>query len=118
MQTIHDTLLQMNELMTDSFKQLSNINSKAYDQVVKSQTELANVCVRTGLKQMELAKEFKDTENFIKQQKEVTRETVEELQKFTTATVQLAATTRDDIIGWMENNIKATASINPASKAA
>jgi len=114
MKTIQDAMLQMNELMTTSFKQLSEVNLKAYDNVVKGQTELANVYIRTGLKQMEVAKDFQNAESYVQQQKELTQATVEELQKFTKATVEQVTATRDDFIGWMENGIKAAA-INPAS---
>ncbi len=115
MQTIQDAMLQMNELMTTSFRQLSEVNLKAYDNVVKGQTELANVCVRSGLKQMEAVKGFQNAEGYVQHQKELTQEAVEELQKFTKATVKQVTTSRDELIGWVENGVKAAASMNPAS---
>ncbi len=115
MQTIQDAMLQMNELMTTSFRQLSEFNLKAYDNVVKGQTELANMCVRSNLKQMEVAKGFQNAETYVQNQKDLTQETVEELQTFTKTTVEQATATRDEFIGWMENGIKAAASMNPAS---
>ena len=118
MQTYQETLSQLNELMTTSFKQISEINMQTYDLVVKSQTELANVCVRNGLRQLAIAKEIQNPSSYLEQQKELTQETVEELQKFSATTVKQATNTRDNLIDWVEGNIKAVATLNPISKAA
>ncbi len=118
MQTFQDTLAQMNEMMTASFKQISEINMQTYDGIVKSQTELANVYVRSGLKQLEITKDLQDADSYLKQQKELTQETVEELQQYTAATVKQATEARDDVIDWMESSVKAAVSLNPVSQAA
>ncbi len=118
MQTYQEAMLQMNELMTTSFKQLSEINMQTYDMVVKAQTELANVCVRNSLKQLEVAKEIQNPSSYMEQQKELTQATLEELQKFSTTTVKQVTKNRDDMIDWVESSIKAAATVNPISKAA
>lgn len=118
MQTFQDTVAKMNEMMTNSFKQIAEINMQTYDSIVKSQTELANVCVRSGLKQLEISKDMQDAESYLNQQKELTQETVEELQQFTVATVKQATATRDDVLDWMESSVKAAVSLSPVSQAA
>lgn len=113
MKTFQETIAEVNEFVTDSFKQLSEVNTRAYDSIVKGQTEIANICVRTGVKQLELVREVKDIPAYLKAQKELTTELAEEMIKFAQSTVELATSNRDELFGWIESSTKGVAKIVP-----
>ncbi|MCI0653449.1 MAG: phasin family protein [Methylococcaceae bacterium] len=113
MKTFQETITEVNELVTDSFKQLSEVNTRAYDSIVKGQTEIATLCVRTGVKQLELARDAKDVPAFLKAQKELTTEFAEDLIKYAQSAVELATSSRDDLFGLIESSVKGVAKIYP-----
>lgn len=113
MKTYQETIGELNEMVTDSFKQLSDVNTRAYDNIVKGQTEMANIIVRTGVKQLELARDAKDVQSYIKAQKELTQEVTEELVQYTQSSVEMATINRDELFGWVETNLQNTAKLNP-----
>ena len=118
MKTFQESVTEMNEYFTDAFKSLSEVNSRAYDCIVKGQTELANICVRSSVKQMELIKDAKDIPAYLKAQKELTVEMAEELIKYAQSNVELATTSRDDLFGWIESSVQSAAKMYPVAKAA
>ncbi|MGH8549843.1 MAG: phasin family protein [Methylococcales bacterium] len=113
MKTFQETIVEVNELITDSFKQLSEVNTRAYDSIVKGQTEIAKLCVRTGVKQLELVREVMDIPVYLKAQKELTAELAEDLIKYAQSTVELATSSRDDLFGWIESNVQGVTKIVP-----
>lgn len=120
MKTYQETITEMNELVTDSFRQLSDLNTRAYDSLVKGQTEMANMVVRAGVKQMELVRDVKDVPSYITAQKELTQEITEELVQYTQSSVEIATSNRDELFGWVESSLRSATKINPLtdSKAA
>ncbi|MCI0653888.1 MAG: phasin family protein, partial [Methylococcaceae bacterium] len=99
------------------FKQLSDVSTRAYANMVKGQTEIADLYVRTGVKQMELVRDLKDIPGYWKAQKELTVELSEELIQCGRSSVEIAATSRDDLFGWIESNIQSAAKLSPLAEA-
>ncbi|MGH8476681.1 MAG: hypothetical protein ACRER2_13055 [Methylococcales bacterium] len=117
MKTFQESFIEVNGIVTDSFKQLSDVNTRAYDSLVKGQTELANIFVRTSVMQMELGRDLKDIPAYLKSLKTSTIDLAEELIKFGQSSVEMAATTRDDLFGWIESNIQSAAKLSPLAEA-
>ncbi|MGH8498278.1 MAG: phasin family protein [Methylococcales bacterium] len=116
MKTFQETITEVNELVTDSFKQLGDVSTRAYDSLVKGQTAIANIYVRSGVKQMELVRDLKDIPSYLKAQKELTVELSEELIKYGQSSVDMAVASRDDLFGWMESNIQSVAKLSPLAE--
>lgn len=116
MKTFQETLVETNEIVTDSFKHLSDVSTRAYDSLVKGQSELASIYVRAGVKQLELARDVKDIPSYLKSLKSLTIDFAEDLIKFGQASVEMAATTRDDLFGWIESNVKSTSKLSPVAE--
>lgn len=117
MKTFQETIAEVNDFVTDSFKQLSEINSRTYGKIVKGQTEIANIYVRSGVKQLELVREVKDIPAYLSAQKELTSELAEELIKYAQSTVELATSSRDDLFGWIESSVQGISKIYPIPEA-
>jgi Phasin protein len=116
MKTFQETIAEVNGFVTDTFKQLSEVNTHAYDSIVKGQTEIANICVRTGVKQLELVRDSKDIPTYLKAQKDLTVELAEELIKYAQSSVELATSNRDELFGWIETSMQSAAKMNPITE--
>jgi Phasin protein len=114
MTTFAETITEANEFVTDSFKKLSDVNTRIYESIVKGQTEIANIYVRTGVKQLELVRDVKDVPAYLKAQKELTVEFAEELIKCAQSAVETASSSRDDLFGWIESSVQGATKIYPA----
>lgn len=117
MKTFQETITEVNEIVTDSFKQLSDISTRAYDSLVKGQTEIADIYVRTGVKQLELTRGLTDVPAYLKAQQELTVELSEELIKYGQSSVERTTTSRDDLFGWVESNTQSIAKLSPLAPA-
>ncbi len=117
MKTFAETITEANEFVTDSFKKLSDVNSRAYENIVKGQTEIANIYVRTGIKQLELVRDVKDVPAYLKAQNELTVEFAEELIKCAQSAMEAATTSRDDLFGWIETSVQDATKKYPLTEA-
>ncbi|GEM_PF-1686572 len=117
MKTTQETVIDTNEFLTSSLKQLSEINLRAYDSIVKGQTEFANIAVRSSLKQVELARDFDNASNYLNAQKDLAKETAKEMIGFTQSSVELATKNRDELFGWVEETAKSASKLNPLANA-
>ena len=113
MKNFQEVVAEFNEFVTDSFKSLSEVNTHVYDNMVKGQTEMANICVNTGVKQLEISRDIKDISEYFKAQKELTVEFAEEMIKLAQCSVERATTNRDELFGWVESNMQTVAKIAP-----
>lgn len=116
MKTFQEVVSEINEFVTDSFKSLSEVNTHAYDNMVKGQTEIANICVRTGVKQLEIVRDMKDIPGYFKAQKDLGVEFTEEMIKFAQSSIELATTNRDELFGWVESSMQTAAKMAPLTE--
>lgn len=115
MKTFQESFSEMNEFAASTMKQLSDMNFGVYDNMVKSQTELANIYVRSGLKQLDLARDIKDVATYAKGQKDLTAETMKEMVEFVQANVEMVTKNRDELLGWIESTTEAAVKLAPVA---
>ena len=110
-----------NQKVYETTKELTNINLRVYEKLVQKHFELAGTCLEGGVRQLELARDVKDLAGYFKAQGEMTKNCAEKALSTTQETLGILSESRNEINQWLENGLKAVASVaevNATKKAA
>ncbi|MEJ2591238.1 MAG: phasin family protein [Candidatus Thiodiazotropha sp.] len=89
----------------DSFRQLSDITLKAWNQAMEKQMDAYSALMTSGLEQAKLISEAKDYHEIVRGQMDFTRKIGEELVNKTREAVELNQKTGEEIRVWFESSL-------------
>ncbi|MES9987115.1 MAG: phasin family protein [Candidatus Thiodiazotropha endolucinida] len=103
-----ENIEMMSDLNTagyDSFRQLSDISLKAWNQVMEAQMDTLNTLMNTSMEQLKLVSEAKDYQEVVRGQMDLSRKLGEDLMSKTREAVELSQKTGEEVRGWYESNL-------------
>jgi phasin family protein len=103
-----ESIEMMNEFNTtgyDSFRQLTDISLKTWNQVMEAQMNTVSSLMNTSMESLKLVSEAKDYHEVIRGQMDLTRKLGEELMTKTREAVELSQKTGEEVRGWYEGNL-------------
>jgi phasin family protein len=98
---------EINSKGYDSFRQLSDITLKAWNQAVDKQIEAYTSLMNSGLEQIKLVSEAKDYHQVVRGQMDLTRKVGEELVNNTRDAIELSQEAGDEVRAWFESSLNA-----------
>ncbi|MET0064481.1 MAG: phasin family protein [Candidatus Thiodiazotropha endolucinida] len=103
-----ENIEMMSDLNTagyESFRQLSDISLKAWNQVMEAQMDTLNTLMNTSMEQLKLVSEAKDYQEVVRGQMDLSRKLGEDLMSKTREAVELSQKTGEEVRGWYESNL-------------
>ncbi|MBT3013886.1 MAG: phasin family protein [Candidatus Thiodiazotropha sp. (ex Lucina aurantia)] len=103
-----ENIEMMSDLNTagyESFRQLSDISLKAWNQVMEAQMNTLNTLMNTSMEQLKLVSEAKDYQEVVRGQMDLSRKLGEDLMSKTREAVELSQKTGEEVRGWYESNL-------------
>jgi phasin family protein len=89
----------------DSFRQLSDITLKAWNQAMEKQMDAYSALMNSSVEQIKLISEAKDYHEIVRGQMDLTRKIGEELVNKTREAVELNQKTGEEVRTWFESSI-------------
>ncbi|MEJ2619534.1 MAG: TIGR01841 family phasin [Candidatus Thiodiazotropha sp.] len=108
MATAKESIEMINEFNTtgyDSFRQLTDISLKTWNQVLEAQMNTVSSLMNTSMESLKLVSEAKDYHEVVRGQMDLTRKIGEELMTKTREAVELSQQTGEEVRGWYEGNL-------------
>ncbi|MGD8909362.1 MAG: phasin family protein [Chromatiales bacterium] len=96
---------EINSRGYDSFRQLTDITLKAWNQAVDKQMEVYSNLMNSGLEQIKLVSEVKDYQQMVRGQIDLTQKIGEELMNNARDAVELSQKTGEEVRTWFESNL-------------
>ncbi|MCU7915774.1 MAG: phasin family protein [Candidatus Thiodiazotropha sp. (ex Gloverina cf. vestifex)] len=103
-----ESIEMMNEINSngyDSFRQLTDITLKAWNQAMDSQMAAYSSLMNTSLEQIKLVSEAKDYHEVVRGQMDATRKLGEEMVSNTRDAVELSQKTSEEVRAWVESSL-------------
>lgn len=103
-----ESIEMINEFNTtgyDSFRQLTDISLKTWNQVMEAQMDTVTSLMNTSMEQLKLVSEAKDYHEVVRGQMDLTRKLGEELMTKTRETVEMSQKTGEEVRSWYESNL-------------
>ncbi len=99
-------ITEMNKTAADSVKALADINTKAVKAMFEKQSEIFNIVLEAGQKQVSLTAEAKDAAKLVAAQTKVAKETGEKVVAIASSTQEIAESYKNELTGWVEAGVK------------
>ncbi|MEW8274979.1 MAG: phasin family protein [Candidatus Thiodiazotropha taylori] len=103
-----ESIEMINEFNTtgyDSFRQLTDISLKTWNQVMEAQMDTVTSLMNTSMEQLKLVSEAKDYHEVVRGQMDLTRKLGEELMTKTREAVEMSQKTGEEVRSWYETNL-------------
>ncbi|MBV2120265.1 MAG: phasin family protein [Candidatus Thiodiazotropha taylori] len=103
-----ESIEMINEFNTtgyDSFRQLTDISLKTWNQVMEAQMDTVTSLMNTSMEQLKLVSEAKDYHEVVRGQMDLTRKLGEELMTKTREAVEMSQKTGEEVRSWYESNL-------------
>ncbi|MCG7924640.1 MAG: phasin family protein [Candidatus Thiodiazotropha taylori] len=103
-----ESIEMINEFNTtgyDSFRQLTDISLKTWNQVMEAQMDTVTSLMNTNMEQLKLVSEAKDYHEVVRGQMDLTRKLGEELMTKTREAVEMSQKTGEEVRSWYESNL-------------
>ncbi|MEW8030058.1 MAG: TIGR01841 family phasin [Candidatus Thiodiazotropha sp.] len=100
-----EMISEFNTAGYESFRQLSDISLKAWNQVMEAQMNTLNTLMNTSIEQLKLVSEAKDYHEVVRGQMDLSRKLGEDLMSKTREAVELSQKTGEEVRGWYESNL-------------
>ncbi|MCG7897700.1 MAG: phasin family protein [Candidatus Thiodiazotropha lotti] len=103
-----ESIEMINEFNTtgyDSFRQLTDISLKTWNQVMEAQINTVSSLMNTSMEQLKLVSEAKDYHEVVRGQMDLTRKLGEELMTKTREAVEMSQKTGEEVRSWYESNL-------------
>ncbi|MCG7871273.1 MAG: phasin family protein [Candidatus Thiodiazotropha lotti] len=103
-----ESIEMINEFNTtgyDSFRQLTDISLKTWNQVMEAQINTVSSLMNTSMEQLKLVSEAKDYHEAVRGQMDLTRKLGEELMTKTREAVEMSQKTGEEVRSWYESNL-------------
>ncbi len=103
-----ENIEMINEINTkgyDSFRELTDITLKAWNQAMDSQMAAYSSLMNTSMEQIKLASEAKDYHEVVRGQMDLTRKMGEEMVAKTREAVELGQKTGEEVRTWFESSL-------------
>ena len=99
-------------------KELVKINGQIMERYLENQIGLANLCVESGEKQLQVNSHITDPQDFTEKQSELYEEYREKFSEVTGNNIKLAQEAGEEYVAWFKRNIPKTGAGEPkAAKA-
>ncbi len=99
-------ITEMNKTTAASVKALTDINTKAVKAMFEKQSEIFNVVLEAGQKQVSLTSEAKDANKLVAAQSKVAKETGEKVVAIAGTTQAIAEAYKTELTSWVEAGVK------------
>jgi phasin family protein len=96
---------EINSKGYDSFRQLTDITLKAWNQAIDKQIEAYTSLMNSSLEQIKLASEAKDYHEVVRSQMDLTRKVGEEMVNNTREAVEMGQKTGEEVRAWFESSL-------------
>ena len=96
---------EINSKGYDSFRQLTDITLKAWNQAVDKQIEAYTSLMNSSLEQIKLVSEAKDYHEVVRGQMDLTRKIGEEMVNNTREAVEMSQKTGEEVRAWFESSL-------------
>lgn len=103
-----ESIEMMNEINTsgyDSFRQLTDITLKAWNQAIDTQMSVYSTLMDTSMEQIKLASEAKDYQEVVRGQMDMSRKLGEEMVSKTREAVELNQKAGEEVRAWFESSL-------------
>jgi phasin family protein len=103
-----ESIEMINEFNTtgyDSFRQLTDISLKTWNQVMEAQMNTVSSLMNSSMESLKLVSEAKDYHEVVRGQMDLTRKLGEEMMTKTREAVELSQKTGEEVRGWYESNL-------------
>jgi phasin family protein len=103
-----ESIEMINEFNTtgyDSFRQLTDISLKTWNQVMEAQMNTVSSLMNSSMESLKLVSEAKDYHEVVRGQMDLTRKLGEEMMTKTREAVELNQKTGEEVRGWYESNL-------------
>lgn len=118
-QELFNLFNQFNQQAYDTTRELTEINARTFGRLADKQVELANVTLDGVVRQAELVREAKDTNNYFKDQAALTRQYGEKVTKAVRESLEIVNQARDEYVQWTEKSVQeASANLNKVQEKA
>lgn len=89
----------------DSFRQLTDISLKTWNQVMEAQMSTFNSLMSASMDQLKLVSEAKDYHEVVRGQMDMTRKLGEEMMTKTRDALEMSQKAGEEVRGWYESNL-------------
>ncbi len=96
---------EINSKGYDSFRELTDITLKAWNQAVDKQIEAYTSLMNSSLEQVKLVSEAKDYHEVVRGQMDFTRKIGEEMVNGTREAVEMSQKTGEEVRAWFESSL-------------
>ncbi len=103
-----ESIEMMNEINStgyDSFRQLTDITLKAWNQAMEKQMDAYSSLMTSSLEQIKLVSEAKDYHEVVRGQMDLTRKLGEEMVSKTREAVEMGQKTSEEVRAWFESSL-------------
>ena len=107
MQTdIFKNLTAFNQGIFNNAKQLFEINAQNSEKMMENQMKFTNMYIENSIKQVELAREFKDAKTYMASQGEMTKQCADLAITINKDVMAIAADTNNELKTWFEKGLE------------
>ena len=100
-----EMISEINSKGYDSFRELTDITLKAWNQTMEKQMEIYSSLMNSSLEQIKLASEAKDYHEVVRGQMDMTRKIGEEMMNNTRDMVEMNQKTGEEVRAWFESSL-------------
>ncbi len=117
---VMNTMNDMGKNALEAAKTLGEINSKLVEKLVEKQLAAANLCVESGIKQVKLAQDSKDVQDYWTKQAALLEEYAGRIMDLAKQQVEFAQEAGEEYKSWFEKGVQraSTAAKTATKKAA
>ncbi|MGZ8934228.1 MAG: phasin family protein [Methylobacter sp.] len=126
---IFENITIFNQSIFNAYKEFFEINMRAGEKLIENQMKITNLYIQNSIKQMELARDFKDPKAYLASQSEIAKQTADVALSVNKDVMTIATDTRNELKTWFDKGVeefdkgmkevkKAATSASPVEEAA
>lgn len=101
-----ENLTAFNQGIFNNAKQLYEINARAGEKLTENQMQFTSMYIENSIKQMELARDFKDPKAYMVSQSEMAKQCADKAVSINKEAVVIAADVRNELKTWFETGLQ------------
>ena len=110
-QELYTQVQKFNKAVSLTTKDLTEINVRAYEKLVKEQFDIVGRCIDGGVKQLEIVRDANDIAGYATAQREQLKKCSENLQLSAKETLKILSNTRSEYDAWLKEGLSSMGSV-------
>ncbi|MDD5579019.1 MAG: phasin family protein [Methylobacter sp.] len=101
-----ENINSFNQFIFNAYKEFFEINMRVGQKWMENQLKLSDLCMHHTIRQLELARDFKDTKTYIESQSEIAKQTADAALSINKEVLSITTDARNELKGLLNKGVE------------